>query len=247
MNTARIRAASTMLHHTLVLMAGHRYWLLPFATLGWLLFMFLIRLLNPLDTPYSGPNAQGALIGVPLTALAVFLGMRIIAGEIDNRSLEIAYTVPGGCERLWLIKLASAFGLLVATEGLLALAVYFLFTHFPPGILYGALQAACFYLVLANGMATLFRGEAAGAIATSAILALNALITDFGNSQIRISPFFNPYYLEQAAERSLGAAGPTELVAWTLQNRVGVALAIAAILGLTFMRANRRERMLEEI
>jgi len=37
---------------------------------------------------------------------------------------------------------------------------------------------------------------------------------------------------------------PAELFAWTLQNRVGIALAMAAILALAFMRANRREQML---
>ena len=46
-------------------------------------------------------TTRSGLIGVPLTMLAVFLGLRIIAGEIDGRSLEIAYTVPGGCERVW--------------------------------------------------------------------------------------------------------------------------------------------------
>ena len=53
---------------------------------------------------------------------------------------------------------------------------------------------------------------------------------------MRISPFWNPYALEDA--------DPIELFAWTLQNRIGIILAIAAILALAFMRANRRERML---
>ena len=39
-------------------------------------------------------------------------------------------------------------------------------------------------------------------------------------------------------------ADPVELFAWTLQNRVGIILATAAILALAFMRANRRERIL---
>ncbi len=71
---------------------------------------------------------------------------------------------------------------------------------------------------------------------TAAILGFNGLISGFGEQQVRISPFWNPYALEDA--------DPIELFAWTLQNRIGIPLAMAAILALAFMRANRRERML---
>jgi cyclopropane-fatty-acyl-phospholipid synthase len=53
---------------------------------------------------------------------------------------------------------------------------------------------------------------------------------------VRISPFWNPYALEDA--------DPIELFAWTLQNRIGIPLAMAAILALNFIRANRSECML---
>jgi len=186
---------------------------------------------------FTPSSAQGTLIGLPLTLLAVFFGIRIIAGEIDGRSLEIAYTVPGGCERVWWAKLfASALALLMS-EALLAVATFIFFTPFPWSALYGAMQAALFYLVLSMAMATLFRSEAAGAMGTAAILGLNGLISGFGENQVRISPFWNPYALENA--------DPTELFAWTLQNRIGVVLAMVAIVALAFMRANRRERMLE--
>ena len=222
------------LRHALVMVAGHRYWVLPLLPLLWLVFQAVVIYLNP-EESLSGNEVQGPLLAVPMTALAIFFGMRIIAGEIDDGSLEIAYTVPGGVERLLVIKLAAAFLLLLASEVLLAAVVYLFFTPFPPGALYGALQAASFYLILAMAMSTLFRGEAAGAIATVAILALNGLITGFGDNQVRISPFWNPYDSE---------AFSTELFAWTLQNRIGMLLAMAAITALAFMRANRRERML---
>jgi ABC-type transport system involved in multi-copper enzyme maturation permease subunit len=232
------------LRHALIVVAGHRYWMLPLLPLLWLVFRAVVLLLNP-EEGFTGAEAQGPLLAVPLTALAIFFGMRIIAGEIDDRSLEIAYTVPGGVERLWFAKLAAAFLLLLTSEALLAGAVFFFFTPFPPGALYGALQAACFYMILAMSLSTLFRGEAAGAIATAAILGLNGLITDFGDNQIRISPFWNPYALEDNATASASNwTGPSELLAWTLQNRIGMLLAMAAILALSFMRANRRERML---
>jgi hypothetical protein len=84
--------------------------------------------------------------GLPLALLAAFLGLRVIAGELDGRSLEIAYTVPGGAERVWRTQLAASALVILASEGLLAAAT---FLFFAPEVLYVALQAALFYLVLA--------------------------------------------------------------------------------------------------
>jgi len=225
-----------LLRLALLVVAGRRFWLLPLLPLLWLVFQAGVILIGA-GEGFTPSSAQGTLIGLPLTLLAVFFGIRIIAGEIDGRSLEIAYTVPGGCERVWWAKLfASALALLMS-EALLAVATFIFFTPFPWSALYGAMQAALFYLVLSMAMATLFRSEAAGAMGTAAILGLNGLISGFGENQVRISPFWNPYALENA--------DPTELFAWTLQNRIGVVLAMVAIVALAFMRANRRERMLE--
>src|SRR5690606_25906775 len=135
---------------------------------------------------FAAGSAQGTLIGLPLALLAAFLGMRIIAGEIDGRSLEIAYTVPGGCERVWWAKLLACTLILLVSEAILAAVTFVFFTPFPPGALYGAMQAALFYLVLAMGLATLFRSEAAGAMGVAAVLALNGVITGFGANQARI-------------------------------------------------------------
>jgi len=215
-------------------LAGRYFWVLPLLPLLWLV---VVGTVFWLDGEIIAPEeAQGVLLAVPMTALAVFMGIRIIGGEIDDRSLEIAYTVPGGCERLWYAKLFAAVAVLLCSEVLLGLSVYAFFTPYPLAALYNALQASCFYLILALAFATLFRSEAAGAMATVLVLGLNGLITDFGDNQIRISPFWNPYALTDA--------DPTELFAWTLQNHIGMLLAMVAILSLAFMRANRREQML---
>jgi len=224
-----------LLKTTLRIIGGRRYWLLPLVPLVWLIFQAGVGFIDD-DIVFEPAAAQGVLIGLPLAVLAIFFGIRIIAGEIDERTLEIAYTVPGGCERVWRAKLLCALGLLIAGELVLAVPVYFFFTSFPPSALYGALQAATFYLVLATSLAALFRSESAGAIATAAVLGFNGLLTGFGNNQIRISPFWNPAAMEDG--------DPTELFTWTLQNRVGFVMVMAAILALGFMRANRRERML---
>lgn len=224
----------TLLRLAMLTLAGRYFWVLPLLPLLWLVVVGTVLWLDgEIITP---EEAQGVLLAVPMTALAIFMGMRIIGGEIDDRSLEIAYTVPGGCERLWYAKLFAAVAVLLCSEVLLGLSVYAFFTPYPLAALYGALQASCFYLILALAFATLFRSEAAGAMATVLVLGLNGLITDFGDNQIRISPFWNPYALTDA--------DPTELFAWTLQNHIGMLLAMVAILSLAFMRANRREQML---
>ena len=224
----------TLLRLAMLTLAGRYFWVLPLLPLLWLV---VVGTVFWLDGEIIAPEeAQGVLLAVPMTALAVFMGIRIIGGEIDDRSLEIAYTVPGGCERLWYAKLFAAVAVLLCSEVLLGLSVYAFFPPYPLAALYNALQASCFYLILALAFAPLFRSEAAGAMATVLVLGLNGLITDFGDNQIRISPFWNPYALTDA--------DPTELFAWTLQNHIGMLLAMVAILSLAFMRANRREQML---
>jgi len=39
-------------------------------------------------------------------------------------------------------------------------------------------------------------------------------------------------------------ANPTEVLAWTVQNRIGVALMILALVALSCARAERREQLL---
>jgi hypothetical protein len=213
------RLDAGLVRHALLVVGGRRWWLLPILPLAWLVFQAAVLLLGRAGSAMEPASAQGVLIGVPLVLLGAFLGLRIIAGEIDGRSLEIAYTVPGGCERVWWEKLAASVLILVAGEALLAAATFLFFTPFPLDALYGALQAALFYLVLAMGLATLFRSEAAGAMAVAAVLGLNGLITGFGANPIRASPFWNPHALPDA--------DATELLAWTLQNRIGIVLAMA--------------------
>ncbi len=224
----------------IVLMAGSRWWLLPLLPLVW---PVLLRILFLFNGESIEPEAvQGAVIGIPLAALAIFLGIRVIAGEIDDGSLEVSYTVPGGIEKLWFAKLGASLAILIVAEALLAVAALVLFHPYPPGVLYGALQAATFYLVLSTAFGALFRGEAAAAMATGIVLAFNGMISDMGENQIVISPFYNPYALA-ADPKTILSSG--EILARTLQNRIGIVIVMTGILALAFMRANRRERMLE--
>ena len=221
----------TVLRTSAVLLAGRRFWLLPLLPLVWLAVqaLMLVAGMRPSLEPAA---AQNSLIGVPVAVLAIFLGGRTITGELDQHSLEIANTVPGGAHRVWLGKLAAAILMLLSSLVLLAAITYAFFTDFPVlQSLYGATQGVVFYLVAAMGFATLFRSDVAGSLATIGLLGLNSLLSSF-----RVSPFWNPLMVEEA--------DAAQMLALSVQNRIGTALAIAAIVALTFVRAERRERML---
>ena len=210
---------------------GKYFWLLVLAPLSWVATNWLLSSVWGLRT--IGPaDVQNGLVATPLALLGLVLGVRIVAGEIRSRNLEIIYTVPGGCEKVWWAKLFASGLMLVVAGTLLALTSWML-TPFPVLALYGSLQASAFYLVLAMGFSTLFRSEVGGGIASFAILTFNWMISQDGPA--RISPFFNSYVVEAEFE---------EVIAMTVQNRIGFLLVIAAIIALTFMRTNRRERML---
>lgn len=221
-----------LLRHAARMIGGRRFWIAPLLPLLWIGFQ-IFRAVVEWEEPYYPVDAQTLLIGFPLTVLGIGLGVRIIAGEIDRRTLEIAYTVPGGTHRVWLAKLTAAMLLLVVAEGLLALAAWLFCTSFPPGALYGALQSAVFYMVLSMALSALFKGEATGALASVLILVLNF---PFQGANARISPFWNPARLDNF--------DPSDVLAWTTQNRIGMLLAICAIAALGFARAENREKIL---
>ena len=219
-----------------VLLAGPRYWLLPLLPIAWLSVQAMLLVSGRLAT-FEPAAAQNTLIGIPVAVLATILGSRIIAGELDQRTLEIAYTVPGGAHRVWLGKLAAASLILLASLSLTALLTFAFFTSFPViQTLYGAAQGAAFCLAMTMGCATLLRSEASGALATIGAIGLANRIRRFIPIPPRISPFWNPL-------REPGADAD-QLLAMAVQNRIGIALVIAAILALTFARAERREKML---
>ena len=234
---ARVLDGALLLRLSARSLAGRWFWAVPLLPLLWSAFLG-VRLVLGGRPEYSPHEGQG-LMAVPMAVLAILLGVRIIAGEIDRRTLEIAYTVPGGTHRVWLAKFLAAFLLLGMSEAVLALTVYVFFTGFPPGALYGASQAATFYLALGMAFAALFKSETTGALVTTAVLTLNGLITNFGNNQIRISPFWNP-----EVPWVVGNADAASILAWTIQNRIGFALAITAVVALAIARAEHREKLL---
>jgi len=188
------------------------------------------------EESFEPVHAQNVLIGVPLCILAIGLGVRIIANEMDRRTLEIAYTVPGGCHRIWLAKMMASIMILLLSECLLAMITYVVFTPFPVSALYGAFQATFFYLVSAMALAALCKSEITGAMVSTVLISLNGLLTGFGGLQSRVSPFFNSLALRESAN--------LDVTAYLVQNRIGFVLIVAGITALAFSRAENREKLL---
>ena len=226
----------TIIRLSTVLIGGPRFWMLPLVPLPWLAVQAVL-LVTGRKTGFEPAAAQNILIGMPMSALAVFLGGRIIAGELDERTLEIAYTVPGGAHRVWLGKLAAAGLILLASLSLMAVLTFAFFTAFPVvQTLYGAAQGAVFCLALTMGFATLLRSETSGALATLGLFGVAVSSRLVLPLLLRISPFWNPLTVE--------GVDAEQLLAMAARNRIGYALIIAAIVALTFARAERREQML---
>ena len=228
--------AAMLLGLSLRLQLGKRFFSVPLLVLLWPAYQALTLVAGWRVGSFGPADAQNALIGLPLTVVAIGLGVRIIAGEIEQRTLEVMYTVPGGASRVWISKLVAAALALLAAETLLAVLTAAFLTPYPPAALYGAFQGAVFYLVLAAGLGALFRSEITAALVAGVVLTGNGFLTGFGAVPSRWSPFFNPL--------AVSDANPSDVLAWTVQNRIGAALAIGALVALACARAERRERLL---
>jgi hypothetical protein len=213
---------------------GRSFWAAPLLVLVWPIVHagLSIAKLNPIA--FNAANAQNWLIGVPLDILAIGIGIGVIAGEIEQRTLEVTYTVPGGTRFIWMFKLVAAVLIILSAELLLALTTAVFFCSFPLAAIYRAFQGAVFFLVLAMGAGVLMRNKLSAALVSGGVLAL-MLASSFDN---RWSPLFNPLSDRYAAS--------SLLTQWSVQNHLGVALVIVGIVSLSFSRAERRELLLRE-
>jgi len=232
----RLDDTALLIWLSLRLQLGRRFWLVPLLALAWPAFQALALVAGWRDEGFEPVDAQNALIGLPLYVLAIGLGVRIIAGEIEQRTLEVTYTVPGGARRVWVSKILAAVLILAVAETLLAIVTAAFFVPYPVTALYGAMQAAVVYLVLSMGLGALLRSEITAVLVVSVMLLMNGLMTGFGGLQTRLSPFFNPLGVPEENQ--------SEVFAWLLQNRIGMALAVMALVALSCVRAERREELL---
>lgn len=229
-----------LLHLSLKLQLGKRFWLYPLFPVCWPLLLAFLQWAGVSDETYSALSVQNILLGLPLVFLAIVMGMQIVSAEIEQRTLEVCYTVPGGARRIWQSKLCAAVVVLLLAEVLLALFTRMAFTSFPPGVLYRSLQGALFYLVLSMAFGAWFRNKMTAGMASLILLFLNGAGTGMGENPSRYSPLFNPLSLE-----GTGVAAE-DILYWIIQNHIGFAVVMLTLLVLTFARAERRELLLSD-
>jgi ABC-type transport system involved in multi-copper enzyme maturation permease subunit len=229
-----------LLHLSLKLQLGKYFWAWPLLPLIWPLFNSFLMFVGESDPNEFGPGeAQNMLIGVPVYFLAIAIGMQIISSEIESRTLEVCYTVPGGAQRIWLSKLTAALFLIIPAILILALYTRLVFTDFPLAALYRVLQGALFYLVVSMGAGALFRNKMTAGMACVVMMFFNGALTGFGEIPTRYSPLFNPAGLAQSMSAQ-------EVLYFLLQNHLGYAMIIVMLVVLTFSRTERRELMLSD-
>jgi hypothetical protein len=225
-----IKRYSRIMLYSARLVAGRKFWIVVFLPLLWLVIRAAYIMFGGGEK--LGPENAHYLMSVPLSVVAIGFGIRLIAGEIDSRTLEIAYTVPGGCHRVWLAKIVTSVSMLIFSEMLLTLFTTIFFTSVTPGTFYGVLQGTVFYLIAGMAFSTFFRSEITGAMATAVLFVFNLFI----GPGSRISPFFNPLALDNAEK--------SQMVSYTIQNRIFFIIFMAVVALMTFSRVERREKML---
>ena len=223
-----------VLRYAAIAIAGHKFWLIPIIVpIVWLAPQSGMEILDWVTIRDEGIQFR---LAVPLAFVGLFLGLRIIASEINARTLEIVYTVPGGAEKVWWVKILASLMILLLTEAVMGVYAWFLITPYNLESLYGALQVGVFYMAVAMGFSTLFRSEVAGAIVAVVLLGLNLVWTEFGREQYWLSPLYNPHAINDQVLKAI--------VVETLRNRIFIALVTIMIFSLAFLRGNRREKLL---
>lgn len=213
--------------------ASRYFYLVPLAPILWFALQFLLLLADSSGQGASEASVVTNFVGLPLSVLGIGLGSRIIASEIDRRTLEIVYTVPGGAQRVWISKLTAALLILIASIIPVGLLTYFVFVAFGFSLVVSSFQAAVVYMLMSMGLGALFRNEITGILASLPLLLLGLM-----SSTNSFSPFYNP------ASSVFISATSEEMLANAVQNRIGMVLFSAALIALAFSRADRREKML---
>ena len=215
-------------------LAGRWSFALAFAPIVWPLLLAVLLLMSPEDAGYEPQSVATVLLGPAVAALGIGFGVRIVGAEIEQRTIELAYTVPGGAKKVWTAKLIAAGATLVLSTLLTGGFVAALLTEFPPNVLLDALLASLTYMCLALWLSVITRSEVTGALLSVPLLVLGILL-----GETRFSPFFNTLELVES-----GQYATREIVAWSTQNRVGQALACLALVLMAYGGADRREKLL---
>jgi ABC-type transport system involved in multi-copper enzyme maturation permease subunit len=190
-----------------------------------------------LDDRITQDGILPLLLEFPLVVLAVFFNMQLIAGEKDNRTLEILFTTAGSRYKVWVLRMGTVnlmlllIALLLSTLSFFAIADIDLLATavhgWVPAFFIGALT---FYF------SVLFRsGFGAGMV--SAILLILIFMFHDALDDTKYILFFNPFDVPRRVD-------PETWSLWMWQNRIFLILAGLSLQFFALRGMENRERLL---
>lgn len=213
------------------LQMGHRFWMLPFAVFIWPLLQACMVFIGWKQGGFELVDVQNRLMGYPLYLMSIGIGVGLIANEVEKRTLEVSFTLPGGSAKIWINKLIAASFLIIMAELILGLCTWIFFTGITSGIVIRVFQGAIFYLVLAMTAGAFFKNSLIAGIVTCFVLFANSYFTNGS-----WSPVFNPLTIN-----NLSAGDLMQLI---IRNHFIVIAAIFVMALLAFLRMEQREALL---
>jgi hypothetical protein len=235
-----LRAMARLASYNLRLVVGPHWWLYLVALAGWLGILVARVLLGWNEGPWQPWEVQNTVLSVPMTPLAIQLGMMLLYYEIENRTMETTLSIAGGEPSVWLLKIGTALAFLAAPALVLAALAYLFLVPFPlVPVVAHALVPLLFYFALALMLSLLLRGEIASGMVAALVLAVN-LLGGEGLKGSLLNPFLN--YLDPPAGKDVFIDREGWL-AVVVQNRVAVVLASVLMIAYSLHRLRDRERL----
>ncbi|HEX9652879.1 MAG TPA: hypothetical protein VGA99_04145, partial [bacterium] len=163
--------------------------------LGYSVIAYIINYRQTILDRLTPEDVLPWLLEFPLTILAIYLNMQLIASEKETRTLEVMFTTAGSRYKVWLLRLGTLNLVVLILALLLSLLAFFTFADIE--ILGTAIHG--FVPTYFVGALTLFfsvkfrSGFAAGMVAAGLVLLtfmFNEVLHD-----TRYFLYFNPYYL----------------------------------------------------
>ncbi len=205
--------------------------------LGYFVIAYIINYRQPILDRLTPEDALPWLLEFPLTILAIYLNMQLIASEKENRTLEVMFTTAGSRYKVWLLRLGTLNLLLLTLAFLLSGLAFFAFADieilgtaihgFVPSYFVGAMTL--FFSVK-------FRGGFAAGMVAAGLVTLTFMFNE-ALRDTRYFMYFNPYFLPRQID-------PETWNLWMWQNRITVLAAGMALQFFALRGLQDRERLL---
>lgn len=228
-----------LLRYALIMQFGRRIWLVACLPFMWLVLQQLL-LWAGWHENFTADMVQNSLIGFPLYCFAIACGVRVVAADIEHRTLEVALSASGGAWQIWTVKTLAAALLLGCSLLIMSLACWLLLsnfssTEFPWIALIGVSKALLFFLIMSVYVGSRIKSELPALAIMLGVLALG-----LAQSDQFWSPLFNPLNTNMLEQYST-----YQIATWTQRNHVLCATLLALIVWLLHSRSEHSEQLIK--